>query len=587
MPRRGQPQPQDDAPTGPLPRGDVSAEVPSDSGPGSELATLQAHNLWLNVDGRQVLADVSCSAQPGTLTAVVGPSAAARSGLVNILGGAMRPSFGTVTVGGYDPHSASARPHIGMVPQDDLLHRQLTVEQALGYLAELRLPPATSADDRRRAVDRVIRVVELAPVRTIQVGTLSREQRKRASVAAALITRPALLVLDEPTAGLEPAAQRRVMALLRRLADAGHTVVASTTAARLDECHQTVLLTAAGTTAFVGPPAEIATVLDTADWSQIYTTVAEDPDRAHQRFLARQNVTPEPPPAAAVEPLEAPARLSLARQIAVAARRQAWLIVGDQRYFVFLTLLPLLFGGLVLVVPGHAGLGQADPYGNSPDEGLEILAVLIFAAVVMGTALTIRDVFAERFLFRREQDNGLSPTAYLAAKIGVYSLVASVQTAIITTVAVTGKGAPGNGAVLLGSPALELYLAVLFTAVVSAIGALALSSLARYPEQLLLMAVLVILVSMILSGSAFPLAGRFLLEEISWLVPARWGFAAAASSVDLHAINALAHDDASWTHSAGWWLFDMAMLVAFGVAFTAFLRWRLRRVHEPEPVSRD
>ncbi|MBO0866648.1 MAG: ABC transporter permease, partial [Mycobacterium sp.] len=182
--------------------------------------------------------------------------------------------------------------------------------------------------------------------------------------------------------------------------------------------------------------------------------------------------------------------------------------------------------------------------------------------------------------------NGLSTAAYLAAKIGVYSVVAAVQSAIITTAAVAGKGAPTGSAVLLGSPALELYLAVVFTAIVSAILALALSSLARYAEQLVLMAVLVILLSVLFSGAAFPLGGRFGLEQLSWLLPSRWGFAASASSVDLQAINSLSGYDASWSHSTGWWVLDMAMLITLGVLCTVFLWWRLRRIREPhEPVE--
>jgi hypothetical protein len=98
------------------------------------------------------------------------------------------------------------------------------------------------------------------------------------------------------------------------------------------------------------------------------------------------------------------------------------------------------------------------------------------------------------------------------------------------------------------------------------------------------MAVLAVLISVLFSGGAFPLAGRFGLEQLSWLLPARWGFAASASSVDLHAINLLSSYDASWNHSVGWWVFDMAMLIAFGVVCTAFLWWRLRPIRErPNP----
>ena len=256
-------------------------------------------------------------------------------------------------------------------------------------------------------------------------------------------------------------------------------------------------------------------------------------------------------------------------------------MVGDQRYLIFLTILPVLFGAIALLVPGHAGLGPANPYGNSPDEAVEILAVLTIGAVVMGTALGIRDLFGEQRIFRREQANGLSASAFLAGKIIVYSLVAIVPTAIMTTAAVVGKGAPTQGAVLLGhgtfGAAFELFVVLAITTIVSAMVALALSSLATYSEQILLTAVLIVLISVVFAGAMFPIAGRFGLEQISWLVPSRWGFAASASTVDVHAVNLLAASDDSWKHSTGRWLFDMAMLIGFGVVATASLRWRLRR----------
>lgn len=571
-------------PPQPTPSPSAQQQPPRPGGPvAPHLGALEVHGLGLSVDGQPVLADISFTAQPGTLTALIGPSEAALTSLAQIVGGVMCPGSGKVAVDGHDPYAEDMRHRIGMVPQDDLLHPQLTIEQALGYLAELRLPPNTSAKDRRQVVDRVLCELQLIALRTIQVGTLTREQRKRASAAAELLTNPSLLVLDDPTAGLDAAQQRRIMAALRRVAATGRVVVISTTSVdHLEACDQVLMLTSTGMTAFAGPPGEIEAALNSTSWPEIFAQLINDPDRAHEAFVAgRQQALPKQAPTAAVEPLDRPARIGLGRQISLAVRRQAWLVVADQRYLIFLTLLPLLFGGLVLLVPGHAGLGPADLYGNSPDEALELLVLLNFGAVVMGTASTIRDVRRERIVFRREQANGLSTGAYLIAKIGVYSLVAMVQTAITTTVAVSGKGAPSRGAVLLGSPVLELYLAVVVTAVVSAVVALALSSLAKYAEQLLLMAVLVALISVLFSGGVFPLNGRFGLEQISWLLPSRWGFAASASAVDLPAINSLASSDQSWTHSAGWWLFDMAMLIALGAVWTVLVYLRLRSVQQP------
>src|SRR5271168_2984773 len=186
--------------------------------PAARTNGLTAHGLALTIDGRQLLQDVSFTAKPGTLTAVIGPSGAGKSTLVKLIGGAMPRSAGVVAFDGHDVHAeyASMRSRIGMVPQDDVVHRQLTVEQALHYAAELRLPPDTSADDRRQVVERVLDELELAPHKKTRVDKLSGGQRKRASVAMELLTGPSLLILDEPTSGLDPALDRQVMTMLRR-----------------------------------------------------------------------------------------------------------------------------------------------------------------------------------------------------------------------------------------------------------------------------------------------------------------------------------------------------------------------------------
>lgn len=560
----------------------TAAEAPAPR-PAVKTGSLEARQVRLSVDGEQVLADLSFTAEPGTLTAVIGHSKTSTAALVDVLGGAVQPGVGTVHFEGHDVTADHVRAHIGVVPRYDLLHPALTVEQALGYVAELRLPRGTSGDSRRQSVSRALNEMGLDLLRTVQVGKLTAEQRKRASMAMELLTQPTLLVLDEPTAGLDAAADAEMRATLRRLADEGRVVVvAITPPANVDICDQVVLLTGMGTPAFAGSPGQIGAELGTTDWAEIIARVNRDPYGAHGAYLARQPETAAAEPAqAAAEP---PARLphpGLWRQILIAVRRQAWLTISDQRYFIFLAILPVLFGAISLLVPGHAGLGPADPYGGSPDEAVEILAVLTMGAVVMGTALGIRDLFGEQRIFRREQANGLSASAFLAGKAIVYGIAAVVAAAVMTTAAVVGKGAPTQGAVLLGDdtfgPAFELFVVLAITTIVSAMVALALASPARYFEEILLTAALVVLVSAVFTGALFPIAGRFGLEQVSWIVPSRWGFAALASTVDVPAVNLLATADESWTHSTGRWLFDIAMLVGLGVLATGWLRWRLRR----------
>ena len=584
LPRRPQPRPDDFALTTQLPQ-PAEEKIPSPSPERVSITgPLQARRVRLSVDGEQALADLSFTASPGTVTAVVGLSEASTSALVDVLGGAIQPSGGTVDFDGHYVAADDVRPHVGLVPRHDLLHPQLTLEQALGYAAELRLPPGTSADRRREVVRSVLEKMGLSSLRTVKAGKLTVEQRKRASLAVELLTEPSLLVFDEPTADLDSAAEQQMSETLRRLADEGRVVVVATTApTNLDACDRVLVLTPTGIPVFAGAPSQIGTQLGSTDWAVILKRVRADPYGAHDEYLARQHDAPAADP----EPLESdehpapPPLPSLLRQSIIAARRQAWLMVADQRYFIFLTILPLLIGAISLLVPGDAGLGPASRYGSSPDQAVEILAVLAVGAVLIGTALGIRDLFGEQRIFRREQAHGLSASAFLAGKVIVYSLTAIVQTAVITIVATVGTAAPSHGGALLGHGKLgatvELFIALAVTAIVSAMVALGFSMLATYSEQILLTAVLIVLISMVFAGALFPISGRFPLEQIAGLVPSRWGFAATAATVDVHAVNPLAEADDSWKHSSGQWLLDMGVLIGFGVVATAALRWRLRR----------
>jgi ABC-type multidrug transport system ATPase subunit len=592
--RRPKPQPHDAVPTTQLAQPTDEQTASPTPEPTTIAGPLEARRVRLSVDGEQALADLSFTASPGTITSVIGLSEASTSALVDVLAGTRQPSVGEVDFDGHDVAADDVRPHVGVVPRHDLLRPQLTVEQALRYAAELRFAPSTPADLRGEAVRSVLEKMDLTTLRSAKAGTLTAEQRKRASLALELLTDPSLLVVEEPTAGLEPEAARKITATLRRLADDGRVVLVATTApTELDECDQVLVLTPTGIPVFAGAPSQIGPQLGTTDWSEIFARARTDPYGAHDEYLARQQEPPPPEPPAVSEAPTAPSlQRNVLHQIIISVRRQGWLMIADQRYFIFLAILPVLFGAISLLIPGDAGLGAASRYGNNPDQAVAILTVLTIGAVVMGTALGIRDLFGEQRIFRREQAHGLSASAFLAGKAIVYSLIAVVQTAVITIVATVGHPAPTHGAVLLGhnklEASVELFIALAITAIVSALVALALSSLATYSEQIVLIAVLIVLISLVFAGALFPISGRFPLEQIAGLVPSRWGFAATASTVDVHSVNPLAEADVSWKHSSGQWLLDIGLLIGFGVIATAALRWRLRRPsrrHQPPVIS--
>jgi ABC transport system ATP-binding/permease protein len=555
---------------------------------GARTIGVAAHHLGLAVDKRELLTDVSFTARPGTLTAVIGLSAPRNSALLGMLAGTRKVSSGRIIVDGHDVHAEpeSMRTRIGIVPRVDRLHRQLTVERAVGYAAELRLPPDTLPEDRHQVVDQILEELELTPHRSTRISKLPPEARRCASLAVELITRPTLLVVDEPSAGLDAAQENHVMAVLRRQADLGCAVVVAmnsqTSLTHLNMCDQVLLLTAAGTMAFAGTPLQIESLMGTTDWSKVLAQVSADPDGAHRAFRARQQaVGPTAPPEVAA-PWPLPAKLGANRQIRLVVGRQVRLLLANRVYFLFLALLPFVLAALTLLIPGNSGLDKPNPASHHLHEAIEILAALNIAAVIIGTALTIRDLVGERRVFRREQAVGLSTSAYVAGKIIVFSVAAVILTAIMFAIVVVGKGGPVHGAVLLQNATVELYVSVAATAIVSAIIGLALSTLGKSLREVVPLLLPVILASVLFNGSLVQLVSKWGFQQISWFVPAQWGFAASASTADLRRVDALAANAEMWTHYSGWWVFDMIMLTAFGVIGTGFVLYRLR---SPRPET--
>ncbi|MFI5719707.1 ATP-binding cassette domain-containing protein [Nocardia sp. NPDC051750] len=549
---------------------------------------LTVHGVGFTVEGnKQLLVDVNMQAGRGTLTALIGPSGAGKSTLSRLIAGSTQPSGGRVTFEGRDLHAEyeALRSRIGMVPQDDVLHRQLTVRQALGFAAELRLPPDSSKADRQQVIDGVLRELSLTEHADTRVDRLSGGQRKRASVALELLTGPSLLILDEPTSGLDPALDRQVMMMLRELADAGRVVIVVThSVACLDMCDQVVLLAPGGKTAYAGNPAGVESALGTSDWAKIFADVAANPDAAFAHYRSRQAALPPPPPPAARQSGGgSPPQSGAWKQFSTLARRQLRLILADRGYLAFLVLLPFVLGGLSLLVPGSNGFGrppliQLDdgsfvPNGDSEPQML--LVLLILGACFMGLTLTVRDLVGERTIYVRERAVGLRSGAYLTAKVMVFGFAALVQSAVLVGFVLLGKKRPQEGSVLALGGA-ELYIDIAVTAVSCVVLGLLLSSLARSSEQVMPLLAVAIMGLLVMAGGMIPVTDRVVLEQVTWLFPSRWGYASAASTVDVRELFIQAQPDGFWEHSRGIWFLDVGMVVALTVLIALITWTRLR-----------
>lgn len=233
----------------------------------------QARGLTVRAGRRTLLHDVSFDLPGRSVLAVVGPSGAGKSTLLGALTGTRPASDGDVRYAGrslYDDYD-ELRQRLAVVPQDDVLHTQLTVRDALRYAARLRFPADTGEADRKRRIDEVLAELGLTEHAGQPITQLSGGQRKRTGVALELLTKPSLLFLDEPTSGLDPGTDRAVMHTLRELADDGRTVVVVThNVANLGVCDLLLVLAEGGWLAYLGPPGAAPGYFGARDHADIF-----------------------------------------------------------------------------------------------------------------------------------------------------------------------------------------------------------------------------------------------------------------------------------------------------------------------------
>jgi ABC-type multidrug transport system ATPase subunit/pSer/pThr/pTyr-binding forkhead associated (FHA) protein len=242
-----------------------------------------------------LLNDISLVIPPRKFVALVGGSGAGKSTLMDALNGLRPAQQGTVLYNGKDyyHHLAAFSTQLGYVPQDDIIHRDLTVEKALYYAAKLRLPSDMTKEQIKERIDEVLEDVDLKGRRHLLVSKLSGGQRKRVSIALELLANPSVFFLDEPTSGLDPGLDRKMMTLLRNLADKGHTIVLVTHATNnINSCDYICFLAAGGHLAYFGPPNEAKTYFGKTDFAEIYSALEPTeanpniPAEAEARFKA-------------------------------------------------------------------------------------------------------------------------------------------------------------------------------------------------------------------------------------------------------------------------------------------------------------
>ena len=212
-------------------------------------AVLEARDLRKSYGDRDALKGVSLVAGRGELVAVIGPNGAGKTTFLSILAGIQRPDGGEVSL----PAS-----EIGWVPQQAAVYNKLTVEENLRLFARLE-----KCADVHETVERMLDLTGLRERGHDQVGELSGGNRQRVNIAVGLLGEQSVLLLDEPSAALDPRQRERVWEFVLSLAEAGTTVIYSTHNVQEAERHaQRVLVIADGELIFTGSPRELEDLVE-------------------------------------------------------------------------------------------------------------------------------------------------------------------------------------------------------------------------------------------------------------------------------------------------------------------------------------
>ncbi len=558
------------------------------------LISFTADDLVVTVGGGKVLLDhVSFPIPEKCLLGVIGPSGAGKSTLLGALTG-MRPAdTGTVLYDNRDLYANynELRYRIGLVPQESVLHTQLTARRALQYSAELRFPADTKAAERDGRVDEVMGELGLTRHANTRADRLSGGQLKRVNVAQELLTKPSLLFLDEPTSGLDPGLDKSVMEQMRDLAHDGRTVIVVTHSVdNLDTCDRLLVLVPGGRIAFYGPPDEGLRYFGQARWAEVFQAFERYPDRdwaaefaaspEYAEYVLGQR--PKPQPMSSSQELAAaaatPQPRGAFRQLTTLTRRYVRVIASDRGYLLFMGLLPVILGGLIYFVGNKYGLRQA-PQGQSA--GSTVLLMLTICACLAGAALSVRELVKERAIYTRERAAGLSSGAYLASKLLVLGVIAIAQAFVLVLLGVALWPLPKTGSFLTGASWAELLIAIALLSLTSMCLGLLVSALVSTSEKAMPFLVVLTMVQVILSGGV-PVSLYFGLTAIA---PARWGFGAVASTADLNKTSPIqiGSTDKLWAHTSSQWLNDMGVMIGLALLFV-LLAWFF--VHRQGPRRR-
>jgi ABC transport system ATP-binding/permease protein len=491
----------------------------------------------------RLLNNISLAIEPGQFVALVGGSGAGKSTLMKSLLGIESLTEGTVYLNGDNlrNHFNIYRNFIGYVPQHDIVHTNLRVKEVLYYAAKLRLPPDI---DVEKVVQKTLQQIELSERQNTLVKNLSGGQLKRVSIGVELLADPKLFFLDEPTSGLDPGLDKKMMELLRRLANEGRTIILVTHATtNIKLCDRIVFLGLGGHLCYFGQPQEATKFfsVNNDDFADIYIkletkdAVIQEAERYYNSDDYKNYITNRLSEANQEHNSSSqPVKRSFFQQLSILTQRYIRLLLRDQVYL-GLSLLTAPLGIALITLAVHSQKNNfLEPLIGSPDPNraglaLKVLFVFTCAAIWVGFASSLQEIVKESAIYLRERLVNLGLFAYLGSKVLTLGGLAFLQSLLITLVILLGFKPPEPELIpwFLGA-----FITTFLTILTSINLGLMVSASVKNGTQANSALPLLLLPQIIFAGVLFKMEG--IGKFISWLMISRWSIGAYGILTDIN-----------------------------------------------------
>ena len=497
---------------------------------------------------KTILDNVSFSLKPKEFVAIIGGSGAGKSTLMNGMCGFSRITSGQILFENEDLYKNynALKSLVGYVPQQDIVHKDLTLYKMLAYTAEMRMPGDTTAEERQKRITDVIDMVELGGKEDTLIRNLSGGQRKRASIAVELVSDPTVFFLDEPTSGLDPGTERNLMYTLKKMTNRNKTVVVIThMTLNIGLCDKLIILGYGGRLCFFGTPAEALTFFGVNDFVDIYDQINNFSPEWQQHFNnVRQDYIKRPVTGEAQASVKNEKnKHSPFSQLKVLCARYLELTAADRKKLAILMLQAPLLGLLLALVSYKTNAAGDITVFNYSATAKSLLFSLSCAAFWIGMLNSVQEICKERDIFNRERLANLKLIPYLLSKLivlGGLCLIQSLMLVIVVGVIIGFPSATGTGVPI----AFGMYITTFLTAFSAAALGLAVSSLSPNPDRAMTIAPIVLMPQILFSGIAFELTD--FSAFISGIINCRWSVRAFCTLADINSLPASA-DSAGYT----------------------------------------